>query len=265
VGDRREPGQPKPTTDADHWILHRLGKVTKDIAADLDHYRFSEAYDTLYHFVWDDFADWYIEASKAEENKALLAYGLESILKIAHPFAPFITETIWQTLAWAPDQLLAASSWPEVLPADAKRAKAFTEVKTIVAEARAVMKAVGVSSTTLVYDKSAVVEANAELIKRLARLQSVSYGTHQDGVRLTQTTYDLRIGIDPQTAQRYAQKLTEQQKAEQTSIKNLEARLKNKSYVANAPQAVVAQTRRQLEEATLRLANIKAEAKRFAV
>ena len=71
-------------------------------------YRFSEAYDTLYHFVWDDLADWYIEASKAEPNKQLLAYLLETVLILAHPFAPFVTETIWQTLAWEGD----SSPWP---------------------------------------------------------------------------------------------------------------------------------------------------------
>jgi valyl-tRNA synthetase len=67
----------------------------------------------LYHFIWHDFADWYVEASKVENNIGLLAYVLESTLKIAHPFAPFVTETIWQTLAWEKDNFLATQLWPE--------------------------------------------------------------------------------------------------------------------------------------------------------
>ncbi len=252
-----------PITDADHWMLHRLGETADTIAKDLEKYAFSEAYDKLYHFVWDDFADWYIETSKAEENKPLLAYALQAILKITHPFAPFVTETIWQTLQGADNEVLAAALWPEVPKADSKRAKSFEEVKTIVAEARAIMKAVGVSKSTLVYADAPVVEANADLIQRLARLGDVSYGS-QEGVRLTQTHYDLRIDIDTETAQKYAEKLAEQELAELASINNLEARLQNKSYVDNAPAAVVEQTRAQLAEAKTRLEAIQGERERFS-
>ncbi len=250
-------------TDADHWILSRLDKTVDGIAKDLDNYRFSEAYDKLYHFVWDDFADWYIEASKAEENLPLLAFALETILKIAHPFAPFLTETIWQTLDWESGKMLAAAEWPEVPAADSKRAKAFEEVKSIIVETRGVMKAVGVSSTTLIFDSSSVVEDNADLIKRLARLEAVSLGSHISGVKLTQTKYDLWLDISDEDAQNYAEKLAAQEKTEHDQIKNLEARLGNKSYVANAPEAVVSQTRAQLEEAQARLAAIKVERARF--
>lgn len=265
IEDKAGDTEPKadPKTDADHWMLHRLGETADAIAKDLEKYAFSEAYDKLYHFVWDDFADWYIEASKAEENKPLLAYALQAILKTTHPFAPFVTETIWQTLQGTDNEILAAALWPEVPKADAKRAKSFEEVKTIVAEARAIMKAVGVAKSTLVYMDAPVVEANAELIQRLARLGSVSYGS-QEGVRLTQTHYDLRVDIDAETAQKYAEKLAEQELAELASINNLEARLQNKSYVDNAPAAVVEQTRAQLAEAKTRLEAIQGERERFS-
>lgn len=263
VGDKTVLAKPAPITDADHWILHRLGETAGQISGDLDNYRFAEAYDKLYHFVWDDFADWYIEASKTEENKALLAFALESILQIAHPFAPFVTETIWQTLGWAPDQILAASPWPEIPAADKKRVKDFGTIKTVICEVRAVMKAVGVSTTDLTYEAAPVIEANAELIKRLARLQSVDFGQQTDGIALTQTPYKLTIGISRELAAQYAAKLAEQHKAETQTIKNLKNRLANKSYVANAPEAVVEQTRDQLAAAEDRLALIEQERTRF--
>src|SRR6185503_15402347 len=115
---------------------------------------------TLYHFAWDDFADWYLEASKAGDNLPLLRFVHESILKLAHPFAPFLTETVWQTLAPAGDKLLVSSKWPEIPAADSKRAKAFEEIKQIVTESRSIIKAVGVPFSTLFFTKAPVIKAN---------------------------------------------------------------------------------------------------------
>ncbi len=253
----------KPQTDADHWILTQLRQAADGIATHLEDYRFAEAYDTLYHFVWDDFADWYIEASKAAENQELLAFTLESVLKIAHPFAPFVTETIWQTLAWAPNSILATASWPEVPVADSKRAKAFEELKAIVSETRAVMKAVGVTKTSLIYADAPIIETNQELICRLANLESVAFGEQQDGIKLTTTPYDIRLDISREEARAYADKLAEREKNEKAFIKNLEARLANKAYLKNAPARVVEQSQKALADAKEQLEAIAAERKRF--
>jgi len=264
VGDRKKLPAATPVSDADHWILARLCDTTDKIADYLENYRFSEAYEIMYHFVWDDFADWYIEASKAEENKALLAHTLEAILTIAHPFAPFLTETIWQTLSWAPNTVLASGEWPANIPAsDKKRAHAFESVKEIVSEARAIMKAVGVSKTNLYYTDAPLITANAGLIARLARLEHVEENTSAGGVRLTQTKLEARLDISENVAKKYLGKLAEQEQAETEAMKRLESRLGNKSYVANAPEAVVAQTRQQLEAVKARLDNLKLEMKRF--
>ncbi|HEV7453824.1 MAG TPA: valine--tRNA ligase [Candidatus Saccharimonadales bacterium] len=263
VGDRKSISEPAPVTDADHWILSRLHQTTDDMANYLDTYRFAEAYEALYHFVWDDFADWYIEASKAEENLSLLAYALETILQIAHPFAPFLTETIWQTLAWAPDTLLATSKWPAVLPADKKHARSFEEIKIVVTEARAIMRAVGVTKTTMLYAKAPVIQANHALIARLGRLESVQESPAPAGVRLTGTKYEVRLSISDEDAAAYTDKLAGKRTEEEKTITQLEGRLKNKNYVANAPEAVVSQTRDQLEESKGRLESIKQEMLRF--
>lgn len=261
---KRDASSIKLITDADHWIVGQLKRATDDIATHMQHYRFSEAYETLYHFVWDDFADWYIEASKATENKELLAYALESILKITHPFAPFVTETIWQTLAWEPDSVLASTSWPEIPAADKKHVKYFEMVKTVVSEARAVMKAVKVAKTTLTYADAPLIEANAALIQRLANLETVAFGAIENGIKLTGTPYDIRLGIAPEKAAAYAETLHEKQTDVRALIKNLESRLKNKGYVQNAPKTVVEQTRSQLDEAKQREQAIADELQRYA-
>jgi len=230
----------------------------------LESYRFAEAYDELYHFVWGDLADWYIEASKAQPNGELLAFVLEAVLKLAHPFAPFVTETIWQTLAWAPDSMLATSDWPKIPDADEKRSQAFEALQSIVAETRAICKALRVQHAELQYEASPLLAANAELVKRLAHLQAVTEGTQgKGGIVLTQTTHHVWLDIDPQTAKAHASKLAEQQKEEQAVIDRLESRLANAHYVQQAPEAVVEQTRAQLAEARTRLDTIKQEAQRF--
>jgi valyl-tRNA synthetase len=265
IGDRKKIGDPEPKTDADHWILGRLAQAADNISGHLENYRFSEAYETLYRFVWDDFADWYIEASKAGENTELLAYTLESILKIAHPFAPFLTEAIWQTLSWAPNTLLATSSWPENIKADTKRMRVFEEVKEIISEVRAIMKAVDVKKTNLYYTQAPLVAANTALIGRLAHLEHIEPTTVAGGVKLSLTKYDIRLDIEKDIAKKYASKLAERQQTETEAIKRLKGRLQNKSYVDNAPKEVVAQTREQLDDAESRLANLKQEAARFKV
>jgi valyl-tRNA synthetase len=264
VGDAKHVAEPKPQTDADHWIMGHLNEAINTIAADLEAYRFAEAYETLYHFVWDDFADWYIEASKAQENLPLLAYALESILKITHPFAPFVTETIWQTLAWAPDTLLVTSSWPILSAADKNQAARFEEVKEIVAEARTIMRAVGVNKTAMLYDESSVLADNEALIRRLAHLESVQKSSEPTGVKLTQTKHTVRLAISDAAATAYTDKLAAKQADEEKVIVQLKGRLANKGYVANAPATVVEQTRAQLEDANMRLENIRQEMLRFS-
>jgi len=264
IGDKKKLGEPAPQTDADHWILERLGQTAATMDAHLGSYRFAEAYETLYHFVWDDFADWYIEASKAQDNLPLLAYTLEAILKIMHPFAPFLTETIWQTLGWKPDSVLATELWPVVLDADKEQVQRFMIVKEIVTETRAIMRAVGVTDQTLLYRKAPVVADNADLIARLARLQAVQESPEPAGVKLTQTTYEVRLAIDNDTAKAYTTRLADKRTDQERVIVQLEGRLKNKSYVDNAPEAVVEQTRTQLEEAKVRLESIAQEMKRFS-
>jgi valyl-tRNA synthetase len=258
--------KPHAKTAADHWILDRLGKTSQQMADHIEDYCYAEAYDLLYHFVWDDFADWYIEASKAEENLPLLSYALENILKIAHPYAPFVTETIWQTLAWEPDSLLITSKWPEVPEAETKIVKSFEDIKSIVTEARGINKALGISDVTLHFNNSPIVEQNAELIRRLARLKDVKpvSATETTGLKLTQTSYSCWLDIDAGEAKAYASELEQKGKIADESIAKLKARLDNKQYVNNAPEAVIQQTKDALQAAREQLAAIQAEYDRFS-
>jgi len=264
IGDDYRATKVEPQTAADHWVLHKLQQATAATSEHLDNYRFSEAYELLYHFVWDDFADWYIEVSKAQPNYSVLAACLEAILILLHPFAPFVTETIWQTLAWEEDSLLATKSWPSVPAADKKQAQNFEEIQAIVSETRYILNTLKASGVTLYYTAEPALQANAELIKRLARLQAVTEVEDGTGLYLTQTKHRCWLDIDSETAQNFLEELRRKQATQAKVVQQLEQRLANKNYVNHAPKEIVEQTREQLAEAQRVQASLQQEYERFA-
>ena len=263
VGDDVNRAGAKPVSAADHWILDKLRTSQEKISTDLDEFRFSEAYDTLYHFIWDDLADWYIEASKSAPNKSLLAYLLEQVLLMAHPFAPFLTETIWQTLAWEQDSILAGREQQTIIGSDEGQAADFTDIQAIVTEARFIINALKVSGITLYYTDVPFLRDNAETIKRLARLTAVTEVQDGNGLYLTGTRHRCWLDIDAGTARDYLQELEAKRAAATKSIEQLEARLANKSYIKGAPKKVVDQTRDQLKIAQASVETISKEIERF--
>jgi len=264
VGDTTDREHPKPVSAADHWVLSKLQQSQETIGKYLDTYRFSEAYETLYHFVWDDVADWYIEASKAAPNLPLLMHVLESTLLLAHPFAPFVTETVWQTLAWEQDSILAKRTYNKLLDFDNKQAGAFEEIMAIVSETRLILNSLKATGITLYFTDADFIADNASAIKQMARLQAVTEVKDGNGLYLTSTKHRCWLDIDQATARAYVKDLDDQHTKQQAIIAQLEGRLANKSYVQHAPKAIVEQTKAQLTEARTVLANIEREQARFS-
>lgn len=265
VGDEYHlKGTPKAETPADAWMLNKLQRSVKDISIALDNYRFSEAADRVYHLLWDDFADWYIEASKSSPNLGVLAYGLETILKVAHPFAPFVTETIWQTLKWESDSLLIGSSWPTTHRTDKHLAEQFEQIKAIVSEVRYIKGTMHLKSgINLYHTGEPLLNEQADLIASLARLDSVKEVSDGHGLHLTSVTYRCWLDVDQETAQNFAKELSGKIAEVQKLITQLEARLSNDNYVKNAPKAIVSETREQLQTAQEQLQKLQKEQARF--
>jgi len=256
--------EPKPQTSADHWLLTKLQHLTDEFSADLDNYRFAEAYEKLYHTVWDDFADWYIESSKVEPNISVLAYALETILKLAHPFAPFITETIWQTLAQDKDTILATSPWPKSVSGNPARSKDFDVIKTIITEIRYLTTELQLKAPSLYYVDAPFIKENSDLIKRLARLNKVTEVKDGYGLRLTQTDINAWLDVDRQTIVSFQNQL-KARKAELNALtRKLEDRLANKAYLKQAPKAIIDQSRTQLKQAREQIAKLDTDSQRFA-
>ncbi len=240
----------KPQSIADHWILGRVGESSVQIGKALDSYRLGEAYELLYNFVWHDLADWYIEASKTAPNLSVLAYSLETSLKLAHPFAPFVTETIWQTLSWESDTLLTVQKWPGSTEVDSAKAAEFQDVLEIITEVRRITAAVGTSQPKLLFRASPVIAGNGALIKSLGRVGEVTESPTEkrQGMRIAKSGYDAWLDIDTGMVKAYLDKLIEQKAARSAGIERLETRLANPAYADKAPAKIVEQTKQQLEQ-----------------
>lgn len=248
---------------ADHWILAQAADAQKEIGQLIEEYRFGEAYERLYHFVWDDVADWYIEASKVEKNNQLLATVLEIVLKLTHPFAPFVTETIWQTLSWTNNTLLISEQWPELPKYDTKRTRGFTEIQTIISEIRYITTALDVHGASLYFKKNDFLNENAPLLKKLGRLYHCADVEDGRGMHLTSTKLDCWLDIDLATAKKYVTKLKVSKLEKEAIVERLEQRLANKSYTDKAPATVVQQTKDQLKEERHLLDKIEQELTSF--
>jgi valyl-tRNA synthetase len=253
----------RSATSQDEWILWRIQEANKNISNHLDNYRFNEAFEQLYHLIWDDFADWYLETSKHELNKSVLAYGLETILKLAHPFAPFLTETIWQTLRWESDSLLITSSWPVLIEVDKQRAKDFEKLKEVVTEIRFVKGKLKLGKQLkVVYGDDSFIKMHAHMIKSLVNLDSVDISDKPTGLRLN-SSKDCWLDLDEKTLNNFLSELKSQIKSEESAAERLRGRLANKSYVDNAPKKIVEETKEQLDRANENILKMRTQYEQF--
>ncbi len=252
------PTSPTPQTIADYWVLGILQQASIQVSSFLEEYRFSEAFDKVYHTVWSDVADWYIEVSKNGAGEGMLAFVLETILKITHPFAPFVTEAIWQELG-RNKELLMVSEWPKIENSDSKKAKQFEKIKDITTELRQLIKNIGLSKPVL-YSNSKLILDNKDLLINLCRLGDVIDGQNT-GVRLTNA--QAWLDVDKNLLKAYETNLKLNIKQKEQEIANLKSRLSNKSYLVKAPKEIVNQTKASLKDSENNLLLLKSEIDRL--
>lgn len=247
LGDSTVEHAPNPQTIADHWVLERLNRASQQIGGLIESYRFTEAYELMYHTIWDDVADWYIESSKVNINKSTLAFVLQTILKLAHPFAPFVTETIWQTLGWE-KSLVATSQWPAAIDTNKHLAAQFTQLQELITEVRFVSADLAKGKQRLLITNDELVQTHAELVRHLAQLKEVAAVEQGRGLRLAVAKHEAWLDIDADTLYEHQNKLEVRLAHCREQIARLKARLANKSYTNGAPKQIVDQTRSQLQD-----------------
>ena len=248
IGDNHQIVDLEPQTPADHWIIRQLNDAANNIAVRIEQYRFSEASETVYHTIWDDVADWYIESSKTAINRPLLSWVLATSLKIAHPFAPFVTETIWQTLNYT-DGILMREAWPTPEKFDPIAAEQFEQLKLLVAEGRWVIAELpGNKKYRLLYGNDSLIADNQDTIKHLIRLEAIEHTDQPRGLRLAAANREAWLDIDSETLYQHQENLEMRLAEARQKLAGLKKRLENPTYVEKAPAHLVEETREQLAE-----------------
>ncbi len=260
------------------WIVGRLVQTARRVEAALDDYRFNEAAHALYHFVWHEFCDWYLEFTKpvlagedaaaARETRAATAWVLNQVLHFLHPIMPFITEELWQQTggaAVARTRFLMSADWPSYDDAliDEAAIGEIDWVVRLVSEIRAVRTEMNVPPSAQIpaelHDAGDVsrrrLDDYRDLVLRLARLfriepvdGPVAKGAAQ--IVIDEATVALPLAGIIDIAQERGRLAKELDKAK-GEVSKLEKKLGNEQFVAKAPPEVVAEQRQRLADAAL--------------
>ena len=259
---------PKNLALEDKWILSKYNQLIKDVTENLDKYELGLAVAKLYDFIWDVFCDWYIELSKSRLNsddenaantaRSVLVYVFTGVLKLLHPFMPFITEEIWQSLPHSGDSIMI-SKWPEYTDelnfgADAEN---FEKVITVIRAIRNRRSEMNVppskkAKICIATDTKEIYEDAAAFISRLASGSSVEVADSFDMPDAVMVITDsAKVYIPLNELVDFTAELARLNKELEAANKDkafYEGKLNNPGFVAKAPEAVVNQQRELLSK-----------------
>ena len=274
--DYSYPGLPKDLAIEDKWILSKVNTLAKEVTDNLEHFELGIAVAKLYDFIWDVFCDWYIEIAKirlqsgegADTAKAVLVYVLTDILKLLHPFMPFITEEIYQAIPHDTESIMI-SKWPEYDPTlsfadeEAQMEKIMDAIRAI-RNRRAEMN-IPPSKKSKVYVETAfadVFAVGSEFIKRLAYASDVEIADAFGdlGNTVTIVTNDAKIYIplgDLVDFEAEAKRLQKELAAAEEKLAFINKKLDNPGFVNKAPEKVVQQNRDEAAKLTEKIANLR--------
>ncbi len=268
------PAIPELHSPADHWIMAKLNTAVVEVTQAIEQYRFSDAGQQIYSLLWDDFADWYLEASKSAPNHNLLMHALETILTLIHPIAPFVSEAIWSELPDHPNQLIT-TAWPVV---DITRTKTvlsetnlFEQIIEIVTNTRSKIAAIQPKYPELHLANANPYQGQLELISKLARIPIDRIKTHSGLVQIQvgesigagETTHFISLGLNGYLAVyeeeilAYKHRLTAELHEKQAYVRSLETKLANKKYTESAPPKIVEETRQRQTDTQILLAKLE--------
>ena len=260
------------------WIAHETANTARQVTEAIKAYKFNDAAGAIYRFVWNVYCDWYLELIKPvlsgpdsaakNETRAAACWALDHILKLLHPFMPFVTEELWRVTGADRESLLALSSWPEFDDLDDAAAEAeigwVIDLITSIRSVRVEMNIPPATALPLVLagiSREIAERAGRwqEFVKRLARVGDISFaeaaprGAVQLVVRGDIAALPLKGVID--LAAERARLAKEMAKCD-ADIARVEAKLGNPNFVARAPEEVVEEEKEKREEAQLRKAKI---------
>jgi len=243
------------------WICRELDNCKTQLDDLIGKYRFAEAVELLYDTIWNKYADWFLESQKIYKNTALLKKTLQHILILLHPFAPFVTETIWQTLSWT-EGLIITQKWPDKLTYDPITAEQFEILISIISTVRGHLQRLpGGQKPNLLFGNDSLVNDHQVLIQFLTHVPAVIPDDTPQGMRIALPNREIYLDIDEQTLKEYKQSLESNILKLGAEINTLETRLRNPNYTKKAPQELVTETQNQLAEKQTTLKRLKNELK----
>ena len=250
---------PKKLYTSDKWILNRFNNVTAAVTENLEKFELGMAVSKLYDFIWDDFCDWYIELAKIRMNGAdeesadsarrVLVWTMSNTLKLLHPFMPYITEEIWQTLPHDGEALIVAK-WPEYdealsFPQEAKDLENVMALIRAIRTRRNEMNVPPSKKAHIYIDTAhpAPYEEASEFIARLAYGSKVEIGTGFDVQgAVTAVTDDAKALLpmdDLVDKAAETARLNKELANAQKQLDTVKAKLANEKFTSKAPQNVI--------------------------
>ena len=283
---------------ASRWILSRLAGTADEINAALEEYRFNDAANSIYHFIWHEFCDWYIEMSKTEISNPgatagvmqCLLYTLETSLKLLHPFMPFVTEEIWQNMPFAGNEPRSAgpgkpglcrksiviSDYPQSLPRDLQAETEISYVIEAITGIRTVRGELNISPSVEVNvlikafsgEVSDILRANLHYIKKLSRTADVTIGEDikkpADSAVCVKDFMEVYIPIKGLlNIDAEIDKLIKESRKVEEAMAFIDRKLMNEDFLKKAPDEVVEKEKAKRSELAAKKERIKENINKF--
>jgi valyl-tRNA synthetase len=251
-------------TLANKWITSRLAFTVDEVNTALQEYRFNDAANSVYQFSWHEFCDWYIEMTKTEISEhtiACLLNTLETVLRLLHPFMPFLTEEIWQCLpVEKQSESIVLSNYPEGLRRNLEEETKMSYIIDAISGIRNIRGELNISPSavlevhikTLDEDVKSTIRDNVRYIEKLARAKAAAIGmdAEKPAGSYTSVKDNLEVYVKPAglDVEREIQRLNKEKNKVEESIRFLQKKIHNEGFVKRAPEHIVQKERKKLEE-----------------
>ena len=236
---------------SDKWILTKLNKTIKKVKKHMDKYEFNVVGTILYNFIWDDFCDWYIELSKVNMNdttKSVLLYNLECILKMLHPFMPYVTEEIYMMLP-KHDESIMISKYPSYNKEQVFDVN-FEVIIDLIVKIRKIKLENNLGKDFIVSYNNKLIKENVDIIRKLIKNEKIleNYQSDLSKIEIPFEDSIVTIYYDGTLSESEIEKLKKDALNLENSIKRRENLLNNENYVAKAPKEIVENEKISLEK-----------------